>query len=153
MGFLKSFFGELSFMKKGGGKLITLEKAKKALEASEKKAKELRVAVTTVVVDDHGAIVAVSRMDGALHISPKFAYTKAYTAANIGMPSGGLLDYAAPGKPYFGVNTLFGGELTTMAGGVPVMVEGKVVGAVGVGGSQDTGQDVACAEEAAKALQ
>ena len=132
--------------------MITLDEAKKALEASEKKAKALGIAVTTVVVDEHGSIIAVSRMDGAIPISPRFAYCKAFTAANLGMPSEGLGPYASEGKPYFGVNTLFGGELTPMAGGLPVKINNKVVGGVGVGGSTDTHQDVLCAQEAVKVL-
>ncbi len=132
--------------------MITLEKAKKALEASERKAKELGIAVTTVIVDEHGSIIASSRMDGAIPISPRFAYCKAYTSANLGMPTEGLGPYAGEGKPYFGLNTLFGGDLTPIAGGVPVKIGGRLAGAVGVGGSTDTSQDSACAQEAVKVL-
>ena len=132
--------------------MITLDKAKKALEASEKKAKELGIAVTTVIVDEHGSIIAASRMDGAIPISPRFAYCKAFTSSNLGMPNEGLGQYAAEGKPYFGINTIFGGELTPMAGGLPVKMGNKLVGGVGVGGSMDTHQDVLCAQEAVKAL-
>lgn len=133
--------------------MITIDKAKEALEAAEKKAKELGVAVTTVIVDDHGNLIAASRMDRAIVISPKFASAKAYTAANLGMPSGAISDFAGEGKPYFGINTLFGGKLTTMAGGLPVKINGRIAGAVGVGGSQDTQQDVLCAQEAIKVLE
>ncbi|MCL5970222.1 MAG: heme-binding protein [Patescibacteria group bacterium] len=134
-------------------KLITLDKAKKALEASEKKAKELGVAVSTVIVDVNGSIIASSRIDGAIPISPKFAYSKAFTSASLGMPSGGIAEYATEGKPYFGVNTVFGGELTPIAGGVPVKIANKLVGGVGVGGSMDVSQDQACAQEAVKVLE
>jgi len=138
--------------RKGGETMITLNKAKSALEASEKKAKALGVAVTTVIVDEHGAIIAVSRMDGAIHISPKFAYAKAYTSANLGTATADLAQYAGEGKPYFGFHTLFGGEMTAIAGGAPVMMHGKLVGGVGVGGSMDVSQDAQCAKEAAKVL-
>ncbi len=133
--------------------MITLEKAKQALVAAEAKAAELGVAVTTVIVDDHGSIIAVSKMDGALHISPRFAFAKAFTSANLGSPTEGLAGYVVEEKPYFGLNTLFGGELTTIAGGAPVMVGGKVVGGVGVGGSLDVSQDAQCAKAAAEVLQ
>ncbi len=133
--------------------MISLSKAKKALEASEEKAKELGTMITTVIVDDHGSIIAVSRMDGAISISPRFAHSKAYTAANLGAPTDMLAKYEGEGKPYFGFNTLFGGELTGIAGGVPVMMGDKLVGAVGVGGSMDVSQDAKCALEAKKVLE
>lgn len=133
--------------------MITLKKAREAIEASEKKATELGVAVTTVVVDEHGTLISASRMDNALVISPKFATAKAYTSATVGFPTDALEPFAAQDKPYFGINTLFGGELTTIAGGLPVMADSKRIGAVGVGGSADTQQDLMCAKEAVKVLE
>jgi len=133
--------------------MLTLQKAKLALEASEKKAKELNVRVTTTIVDDHGSVIASSRMDGAIPISPRFSYGKAYTSANLGAPTKDLSKYATEGKPYFGISDLFGGKLTTIAGGVPVIEDGKVVAGIGVGGSMDVSQDNECAEEALKAIQ
>ncbi len=132
--------------------LITLDKAKKALEASEQKAKSLGTAVTTIIVDEHGSIIAACRMDGAIPISPRFAYCKAFTSASLGMPSEGIGAYAVEGKPYFGINTVFGGEITPIAGGVPVKMGNKLVGGVGVGGSMDVAQDSQCAQAAAKIL-
>lgn len=132
--------------------MITLEKAKAALQASEKKANELSIAVSTIIVDDHGTIIAASKMDGAINISPRFAHAKASTSANLGMPTEAIGPYAGEGKPYFGVNTVLNGELTPVPGGIPVTMHGKLAGAVGVGGSQDVSQDVSCAQEAVKAL-
>jgi len=133
--------------------MITLEKAKKALEASEKKALELGIKVSTVIVDEHGSIIAMSRMDGAFVISPDFAKAKAFTAATLKMPTGGLLEYEAENKPYFGLNTLFGGKLTGIAGGVPAKKAGAIIGAAGVGGSADPSQDALCAQEAVVVLE
>lgn len=130
--------------------MITLEKAKRALEASEKKAKELGITVSTWIVDDYGIAIAFSRMDGALHISPRFSFMKANTSQALGLPSADVAAYACEGKPYFSVTTGFADEMLTIAGGLPIKMNGKVVGAVGVGGSMDVNQDAQCAEEAVK---
>lgn len=127
-------------------------KIKKAIEAAEAKARELKVAISTAIVDEHGDLVAFSRMEGAIKISPKFAITKAYTAGTIGMATGDMAPYAIPGKPYYGIDALFGGKLTTIAGGLPIKVGDKLVGGIGVGGSTDVNQDVECAKVAFDAL-
>lgn len=118
------------------------------IESSEAKAKSLNLAVSTIVVDEHGVIISMSRMDGALYISPKIAYAKAYTAALLKVPTDGLANYVGEGKPYQDVTSLFSGELTCIAGGIPVLENGIVVGAVGVGGSMDVSQDAQCAQVA-----
>jgi len=137
---------------KGGEDMMTLSQAKKALQSSEKKAESLGIAVSTVIVDNHGSTIAASRMDGALPISPRIAQTKAWTSAALAVPSEGLAQFAKEGMPYFGINTLFGGELTTMAGGIPILQGKTLIGAIGVGGSPDISQDVECAKAAAAVL-
>lgn len=127
-------------------------KIKKAIDAAEAKASELGIAVSTAIVDEYGDLVAFSRMEGAIKISPKFAITKAYTAGTIGMATSDMAKYTEEGKPYYGLNTLFGGELTTIAGGVPVLINQKLAGGIGVGGSADVNQDAECAKIALEIL-
>lgn len=121
-------------------------KAKEAIEAAEAKAKELGIAVSVAIVDEYGDLVAFSRMEGAIKISPKFALAKAYTSGTIGLATADMAPYATPGKPYYGMDALFGGELTTIAGGLPIKAGDKLVGGIGVGGSADVSQDVECAK-------
>ncbi len=133
--------------------MITLEKAQEALKASEAKAKELGIAVSSAIVDEYGVLMAFSRMDGALKVSPKFSQAKAQTSAALGLPSGEVANFAGEGKAYVGVNVAFAGEMMVIAGGLPVKHNGQIVGAIGVGGSLDVNQDVACAQAAKNVLE
>ena len=133
--------------------MITAKLALQAIEHAQKKAEELKVKVSITVVDDHGEVIATSRMDGAFVISPQFAQVKAYTSATLRWPTSALAEYTQPGKPYYGLTDLFGGELTDIAGGIPVNKGETTVGAVGVGGSPDVSLDEQCAKEAVKFLE
>ena len=132
--------------------MITSSKAMEAIAAAEAQAKKLDLAITTVVVDNYGVVIAEKRMDGALIISPDFAYAKAFTSATLKVPTSALGAYAAPEKPYYGITDLFGGKLTSIAGGLPVLKGDQCIGAVGVGGSADVTQDEECAKAAVEAL-
>lgn len=127
-------------------------KIKKAIEAAEKKAISLKQLVSIAIVDEHGDLLAFSRMPEAITISPKFAISKAFTSGTLGLPTSGLGAYACEGKPYFGISSIFAGKLTTIAGGVPVKVGEKLVGGIGVGGSLDVSMDEQIAQSALSEL-
>lgn len=127
-------------------------KVRKAIEAAEAKAKELGIAVSVAIVDQYGDLVAFNRMEGAIKVSPRFAMTKAYTAGTIGLATADMAQYTGEGKPLYGFEALFGGGLTTIAGGLPVKKGDQLIGGIGVGGSYDVSQDLACAEAALKEL-
>jgi glc operon protein GlcG len=116
----------------------------------KKKAGERKLKVNIAVVDEGGHLLAFARMDGARPASGYTAITKAVTAATFRQESGPL---PTKGEPDVLLNlslqnaaSAAGGKLTTLKGGVPVVVDGQVIGAVGVGGG--TGEQDA---EAAKA--
>ncbi len=122
----------------------------KAISIAEEKAKEFNLAITTCVVDRYGIIIATKKMDGARIVSPDFAYTKAYTSAVLQVPTSVITSADGPGKPFFGTKDIMGGKLTVLPGGIPIIKDNVLLGAVGVGGSSNLKEDEACAKAAAE---
>jgi len=97
------------------------------------------------VVDNSGALVAAERMDGAFPASAKIAQGKAETAAAFWQSTGNLESAANGGRA-----ALLSSGYVVMQGGIPLKVDGKVVGAIGVsGGNKDQDEAVAKAGAAA----
>jgi glc operon protein GlcG len=118
---------------------LTLAGARRIQEGAQKKAVEMNLKVNIAVVDDGGHMIAFERMDGARPASAYTATTKAITAATFRAPSGPIPPGTAAPDPLLNLSLqnaalASGGKLTTLPGGIPVMVEGQVIGAVGVGG-------------------
>ena len=114
---------------------LNLAAAKALLEKIEHKAKSANLAVVAACCSAEGNPLAVHVMDGALLISYEAAISKAYTAAALKMPTAELNKLVQPGQPFFGLESLGGGKLLPIAGGVPVYDRlGKLIGAVGVSG-------------------
>jgi uncharacterized protein GlcG (DUF336 family) len=109
------------------------------------------VAVTVVTVDESGVMKEMCRMDGAPLVSVQTAVNKAYAAAAIGMPPDEF--YAAieaDGAAVAEFGTRPG--LALIAGGIPVVMDGQVAGAVGVAGAMTGAEDRRIAETAVSAL-
>jgi len=114
---------------------LTLEGAQALLEAAVVKAEQIGVPECIAIVDDGGHLLAFARMDGARTLSVETARRKAATAASTARPTGGI---AADVDTKLALAT--DGKLTNLKGGLPVVVDGKVVGGIGVGsgtGEQD----------------
>jgi glc operon protein GlcG len=106
--------------------------------------------VTVVVVDESGVTKEMARMDGAPLVSVQTAINKAYAATAIGMPPDDF--YAAietDGAAVVEFCTRPG--LALVAGGLPVITDGRVAGAVGVAGAMSAAEDRRIAEAAAGA--
>ena len=132
--------------------MLTNKIAKVAIEDAQKEAEGLGIKISIAVVDEHGIIVNLAKMDGAFVVSPEFAYQKAYTSATLGLPTADIAKYSIPGSPYYNIVNILPGKLTTIEGGLPVIIDGNVVGGVGVGGSSDVTQDTLCAKKAVEIL-
>jgi uncharacterized protein GlcG (DUF336 family) len=133
---------------------INLENAKKIIEGAEQKASEIGVQMVISVIDEGGNLVAVHRMDDAWLASIDIAQNKAWTAVALKMPTSNLEEATVPNAELFGLNTTNQGRIVVFGGGIPLEADGKVVGAIGVSGS-NVPDDVKVAEagvEAFKAL-
>jgi uncharacterized protein GlcG (DUF336 family) len=130
---------------------LTLADAKFMLEAAEAKAASLGVPYNIAVVDAGGALIAFMRQDGALEGSIDLAIGKAKTARMFDKTTAYLAELAQPGAPLFGIEHSNGGQVVIFGCGLPVTIDGQIVGAVGTSaGSVE--QDIAVAEAAAAAV-
>ena len=130
---------------------LALSDAKRMLEAGEAKAAALGIAYNIAVVDAGGALLAFTRQDGALIGSIDLAIGKAITARLFDKTTAYLAELAQPGAPLFGIAQSNHGRVVIFGGGLPVRIDGAIVGAVGASaGSVE--QDIAVAEAAAAAI-
>lgn len=119
---------------------LTLAGARRVVEGAEAGATALGIKVNVAVVDDGGHLLTFERMDGARPASGYTAMTKATTAATFRAATGPLtLPGASAPDPLLNLSlqnaaAASGGKLTTLHGGLPILVEGQVIGGVGVGG-------------------
>jgi len=115
------------------------------IDTAVSEAKRMSVAVTIVAVDESGVTKEMVRMDGAPLVSVATAINKAYAAAAIGMPPDDFYsaiesDGAAVAE--FGTRP----GLALIAGGLPVITDGRVAGAIGVAGAMTGAEDRRIAE-------
>lgn len=131
---------------------LNLAGAETALEAAKKKAAALGLKCNIAVVDDGGHLLAFARMDGARPASAATALTKAVSAATFRQETGPLPPKGEPDVLLsLSIQTASGGKITALKGGVPIVVDGQVVGAVGVGGGTGE-QDAEVAKAGIQAL-
>src|SRR3954470_19514679 len=114
---------------------LTGDGALKLLNAATAKAREMNVPQCISVVDSGGHLLAFLRMDGAFVLSIETSLRKAMTAASYGEPTGNLRE---------GIDLKLAiateGKRINLPGGLPVIVDGQVIGGIGVGsgtGEQD----------------
>jgi uncharacterized protein GlcG (DUF336 family) len=123
---------------------VSLEDARRIIGAGERKANEIGQPSNIAVVDQGGNLVAHARMDGAWIGSVDISINKAFTARAFDISSKDLGENANPGQQFFGISQSNQGRVMIFAGGIPLLRDGQVVGAVGVsGGSGQQDQTVA----------
>ncbi|HEY7648206.1 MAG TPA: heme-binding protein [Methylomirabilota bacterium] len=129
---------------------VTLARAKECLARGQAKAQELGFQVAIAVVDEAGHLVACERMDGALWVTPEIARAKANAAAAFRASTHDLEDRFTK-RMLFADNVASLGDYRFVfgKGGVPLVQDGRVVGAVGVSGAVPADNDHTIADAAA----
>jgi uncharacterized protein GlcG (DUF336 family) len=125
---------------------IPVDKAMQLVQAAHAEAESIDLAITAVVVDESGRLVALGRMDGARPISVDIAMNKAYTAASF-KQSTDELKSAANQAWFQSLIVSSNGKVTAGGGAIPIQDAGQIVGAIAVAGGTDE-QDHRCAEVA-----
>lgn len=133
-------------------KRLSHEDAARIVAAAEAKATEIGVPMCIAVTDETGALIMFSRMDGGKFSSIRIAMDKAYTAAAARNPTSFYGEICHPGHPTFGIHVTNEGHFCIIGGGVPVLSDGAVVGAVGVS-SGTPAEDIAVAEAGVAAME
>ena len=129
---------------------LTLDEANRVLGAALKKAAELNIKVSAAVCDGGGRLVALQRMDGAIWASAYGSQGKAVASAAFGRASGELAARADQPTPR-GIALAEGEHMIMGQGAVPIIRNGVVEGAVGVGGGTSQ-QDEDCARAGIETL-
>jgi len=132
--------------------VLTLKQAVACIDRGLAKAQGLGFQVAIAVVDEGGHLVACHRMDGALWITPEIARAKANAAAAFRTTTLDMEDRFSKGsRQLFASNVASLGDyqLVFGKGGVPIVDNGQVIGAVGVSGAVPADNDHAIAEAAA----
>ena len=129
---------------------LTLDEANRVVAATIARAKALNIRISIAVCDTGGHLVAFQRMDGAIWAGAYGSQGKAAASAAFARPSGELTERA--NHPTLrGIQEASGGRMVMGQGAVPILRDGAVHGAVGVGGGTAQ-EDEDCARAGAAAL-
>ncbi|CAL9342342.1 GlcG/HbpS family heme-binding protein [Streptomyces sp. enrichment culture] len=130
---------------------LTTADAEILLHAARRAADAAGVAVSVTVLDAGGHPLAFRRDDRAVLISGETSTRKAYTALQLDAPTADLVDLVKPDGPFHSLTTALDRPLLFIAGGLPVHRDGRLIGAIGVGGGAPE-QDHSFAAAAVAAL-
>src|SRR5260370_4887505 len=114
--------------------MMTMDKARLLIEAAIEKAKQIGQPMNIAIVDAGANLAAFVRMDGAWLGSIDIAINKAFTAKAFDISTLELGRNNQPGDQFFGIHESNHCRWMIFAGGIPLKINGQVVGAVGVSG-------------------
>jgi uncharacterized protein GlcG (DUF336 family) len=129
---------------------LSLDIALSLLARVREEAEARDLSLAAAVVDEAGHLLAGQRMDGAALGAMRLAVGKAYTAVSWATPSGEFARSTQPGGDDWGWNTT-DSRIVVYAGGIPLLVDGELVGAIGASGGT-AAEDEECVVAAAGGL-
>jgi uncharacterized protein GlcG (DUF336 family) len=124
--------------------------AQQMVDRAVAKATALGVAENVAILDDGGNLTAFRRMDGAPILCIEMAQNKAYTAL-FGAPTEEFFKFIEH-EPALLAGIPMQGRVAAFGGGIPLKVNGEIVGAIGVSGAPSVEDDIACARAALAVL-
>ncbi len=125
---------------------LTLALAEQFLDAAKAEARKQGWTMSFAVVDASGRQIALIRMDGARWMTARVAQAKAFTAATFRRPSASVEELAEQRPDLFQSLTQLVGEPMLLAGGgLPIVIEGTLLGGVGASGGTEA-EDIDCAQ-------
>jgi uncharacterized protein GlcG (DUF336 family) len=113
---------------------LSTSDADSLVTAAARAAEAAGVPVSVAVLDAGGQLLAFRRDDRAPLISWETSRAKAYTSVQLNTPTTDLTNAAQPGAPFFGLPSALERPLLFIGGGIPVRRDGRLIGAIGVGG-------------------
>lgn len=129
-------------------RILTLAGARTVAAAAEAEARRLNTTGAIAVVDDGGNLLFLVRIDNTFPAGATVATEKARTAATFRTATRNLEDAVKNGR----TSLVAVAAMTPLAGGIPIAIDGQIVGAVGVSGAANAAQDEELAKVAAAAV-
>lgn len=126
-------------------------KMERVIDAAVDKANEIGIGVTIAIMKSDQVLQMSYHMPNALLVSSTLAPKKAWSALAMKEPTKDISPDIQPGKGLYQMETMLDGRLATFAGGIPLVIDGQMVGAIGVSGGL-VEQDEAVCEAAVAAF-
>jgi len=102
------------------------------VDAAREAAQDIGIPMSIAVTDPSGYLIMFEQMDGAKISSIATAIDKAFTGATARKGTHIYNELCVPGEPTFGIHNTNGGRFSVIGGGLPVTVDGEVVGGIGI---------------------
>src|SRR6218665_1135512 len=113
-------------------KRLSIDEAKVLVAAAVKKSSALNIPMCIAVTDESGHLIRFERMEGGKISSISMAIEKAFPGATARKGTHIYNQLCQPGQPTFGIHVTNGGHFSIIGGGLPVLVDGGIVGGIGI---------------------